>query len=60
MPKSPERNPESDQEKSLTPDRLRNNDAVRKDHDQPDQPRPSGRDPDDDYPDAGVPAPGKR
>nr|WP_295374789.1 hypothetical protein [Pseudoxanthomonas sp.] len=51
-PPSPRGNPEGDQQKAHTPDRLRNDRARWKDHDQPDVPRGTGRrDPERDYPD---------
>ncbi|WP_374012119.1 hypothetical protein [Pseudoxanthomonas koreensis] len=59
MPRTPEHNPESDQAKAFTPDRLRNDKARWKDRDQPDDP-PDGPDPDRDYPDATVPDPRRR
>jgi hypothetical protein len=44
--------PESDQAKAQTPDKLRNDKARWKDHDQPDPPRRNPPDPERDYPDA--------
>lgn len=45
-------NPHSDSQKSHTPDKLRNDHAKWKEHDQPDVPRGTGRrDPERDYPD---------
>ncbi len=45
-------NQESDQQKAHTADEFRNDHAKRKDHDQPDVPRGTGRrDPEHDYPD---------
>jgi|GEM_PF-6720739 len=48
----PADNHESDQKKPHTPDKIRNDKATWKDHDQPDVPRGTGeRDPERDYPD---------
>ena len=52
MKPTPQSNPEGDQAKSHTPDKLRNDKARWKDHDQPDTPRKDGPDPERDYPDA--------
>ncbi len=59
MPRTPDRNPDSDQAKAFTPDKLRNDKGHWEDRDQPDDP-PEGADPERDYPDAGVPAPRPR
>lgn len=53
-------NPESDRARPFTPDRLRNDKALWKDHDQPDAPRDNRPDPEKDYPDARESAPRKR
>ena len=50
-------NPHSDEAKAHTPDRLRNDRARWKDHDQPDEPRSGRPDPERDYPDATVGSP---
>ena len=52
-----EPNRRSEQARPGTPDRLRNDHARWKDHDQPDVPRGGRPDPDRDYPDAEVGAP---
>lgn len=45
-------NPHSDGEKANTPDKYRNDKAHGKEHDQPDDPRTDGPDPERDYPGA--------
>ncbi|MCL6710983.1 hypothetical protein M8R20_28695 [Pseudomonas sp. R2.Fl] len=52
-PEAPSRNnPDSDEQKAHTADRLRNDKARWKEHDQPDVPRGTGRrNPERDYPD---------
>lgn len=45
-------NHHSDEAKAHTPDKLRNDNARWKDHDQPDEPRTGRPDPELDYPDA--------
>jgi len=45
-------NRHSDEAKAHTPDKLRNDNARWKDHDQPDEPRKGRPDPERDYPDA--------
>ncbi|WP_144409236.1 hypothetical protein [Pseudoxanthomonas suwonensis] len=53
-------NRRSDEAKAIGPDKLRNDKALWKDHDQPDTRHPQRPDPEKDYPDAGVAVPRKR